>query len=266
MRGIWSKKFIFWNFVALFILKSAIAPSLQFAQLVLKEVISPQDVIAHTNAFRSKLKLPVLKESAILDAAAEEKLNDMMRNQYFAHFSPTGVSPWHWFQASGYTYSFAGENLAMGFSDAKSAVDAWINSPSHRSNLAHAKFKEIGVATRHAVMDGERGIIIVQLFGAPSIRNVAAAPKTRGLETQESSLESDPGPAVATDSKATIAVRRLNRGFMFYAYLLAMISLAHLLFREFRKERVMALALHLLLFGLSVSIPVMSMLQQARIG
>jgi len=304
MRGIWSSKFIFWNFVALFLLKSVSAPSIQLAQLVLGEqAFPPQEIIMQTNAFRVGQGLGALRENGALNAAAAQKLEDMMRNQYFAHFSPAGVSPWYWFQANGYRYTYAGENLAIGFPDAKTTLDAWVKSPSHRNNLTNAQFREIGVAVAFTTIAGDSGILVVQLFGSPlNAPRVAVSsgdaksPVSLGLSRSDAD-ETAPTPALtpkitpsppplkiaratpipstpitpratSIDKTSTLSrvMRILNNTFTFYAYLLVLASLGYFLSREFRKEYIIKTAFHALLFVLAVIVPLMTIIRQGRIG
>ena len=55
----------------------------------------------------------MLAKSDMLQEAAEKKAQDMIENNYFAHTSPQGKTPWHWVEESGYDYRYAGENLAI---------------------------------------------------------------------------------------------------------------------------------------------------------
>lgn len=170
MRLFWSTKFILANFFILAILQIfLVAPEFQIATLLSGEPpFSAQQVISATNSFRKELGLDPLKESNILDIAAAQKSQDMGLNEYFAHFSPTGVSPWHWFAINNYSYSYAGENLAIGFIDPAAAVNAWAQSPSHRKNMSNANYREIGVSVRNVEIQGSEGVLVVQLFGTPS--------------------------------------------------------------------------------------------------
>ena len=124
------------------------------------------EIIVLTNYKRAESGLPVLIENNRLDAAAEAKAFDMFANDYWAHFSPQGKTPWQFINAAGYKYTFAGENLARDFSDAPSVVEAWMNSPSHRSNLLDKNFREIGVAVEQGKLGGRQGILVVQMFAA----------------------------------------------------------------------------------------------------
>jgi hypothetical protein len=128
--------------------------------------ISSKNVIQLVNQERLAQGLGALSENSLLSSAARDKLNDMIKNDYFAHTSPQGVSPWHWIEKSGYDYKYAGENLAINFSSAESQHKAWMASPTHRKNILNPSYKEIGVAVGQGKIDGENVVITVQLFGA----------------------------------------------------------------------------------------------------
>src|SRR3990167_1053801 len=127
---------------------------------------SPVEIIKLTNTQRNQNGLATLIENKQLDQAAEAKASDMFVNDYWAHYSPQGKSPWNFINAAGYKYTFAGENLARDFDDANGVVVAWMNSPSHRSNMLDHNFREIGVAVADGKLSGREGILVVQMFGA----------------------------------------------------------------------------------------------------
>ncbi len=169
MNILWKDKFIFWNLIILILLKVGFSFSgFEYAQISNSlSSFSGSEVVSQTNVFRSRLGLNTLSENQALDAAAAAKLQDMISQQYFAHFSPAGTSPWHWIDANNYKYSYAGENLAIGFMNAKDTVDAWINSSSHRENLVNSHYKEIGVAVAKTKIQNDEGFLVVQMFGTP---------------------------------------------------------------------------------------------------
>ena len=98
-------------------------------------------IINLTNSKRAQNGLGPLSQNAFLDNAASLKAQNMFGEDYWAHNSPSGKTPWSFITSAGYRYLFAGENLARDFNDASSVVDAWMNSPSHRSNLPKAVAK-----------------------------------------------------------------------------------------------------------------------------
>jgi uncharacterized protein YkwD len=120
-----------------------------------------------TNEKRLELDLPILRVNSDLRAAAQLKANDMVKNGYFAHYSPDGKSPWYWMDEVGYAYLAAGENLAVAFSESDDVVQAWMNSPKHRENILNPKYSEIGVAMAHGQYMGESSVYVVELMAKP---------------------------------------------------------------------------------------------------
>ena len=131
--------------------------------------VLPNVLVSLTNAERLSVNVvaPELNINPILEAAANLKAQDMAAKSYFAHTSPEGLSPWHWFKLAGYEYRYAGENLAVNFVDSEDVVAAWMNSEGHRKNIVNPKFTEIGIGTARGVYKGRDTIFVVQLFGTP---------------------------------------------------------------------------------------------------
>lgn len=125
-----------------------------------------------TNENRISYGKGPLVMNPVLMGAAQSKADDMAMKSYFAHTSPEGVTPWHWFEKVGYTFSYAGENLAVNFSDSIDVGESWMNSPGHRANILNDRFTEIGIATSRGVYKGEPTIFVVQLFGKPSVADI----------------------------------------------------------------------------------------------
>lgn len=121
-----------------------------------------------TNSDRSADKLGGLTVSPALTAAAQAKADDMAAKGYFAHTSPTGQNSWYWFKQEGYTFLYAGENLAVDFSDSVDVENAWMNSSSHRANILNKDFTEIGIATARGTYEGHATTFVVQMFGTPA--------------------------------------------------------------------------------------------------
>lgn len=142
-------------------------------------------IVALTNARRAENGLQPLVFSSQLAQAAQAKANDMLVSDYWAHTSPSGKSPWSFIITSGYRYIFAGENLARDFSDAASVVAAWMNSPSHRSNILDKNFKEIGVAVTNGKLQGREGILVVQMFGSQISQIPTSEPLVQASPTPE---------------------------------------------------------------------------------
>lgn len=128
-----------------------------------------------TNEDRKDEDLGTLTRNSVLDAAAQAKADDMAEKGYFAHNSPDGKTSWHWFREAGYSFSYAGENLAVDFDDSDDVEEAWMDSPTHRANILNGKFTEIGIATAVGTYKGQKTTFVVQMFGTPA-KTTAAAP------------------------------------------------------------------------------------------
>lgn len=120
-----------------------------------------------TNADRAQLGLSPLTVNPVLTAAAQAKADDMVAKGYFSHTSPEGVDPWHWFQVAGYEFSYAGENLAVDFSDSADVNAAWMASPTHRENILDPHYTEVGIALAQGMYQGRLTTFVVQEFGTP---------------------------------------------------------------------------------------------------
>ncbi len=129
--------------------------------------ITETELFNDTNAARVQNNEPPLVMNAELSDAARRKAADMFARDYWAHFAPDGTTPWSFIKAAGYDYSYAGENLAKGFTTSQDVVNAWMNSPSHRENLLSPKYKDIGLAVAEGTLQGEDTVLVVQMFGAP---------------------------------------------------------------------------------------------------
>lgn len=129
--------------------------------------VDSKTLIKLTNAERVKNNLSILQENTTLDKVAQLKAENMVSDGYFAHTSPSGNDPWHWFKVAGYKFWNAGENLAILFETPQSVVDAWMNSPTHRANVLSSQYTEIGMAVVRGAYKGVETDYIVEVFGKP---------------------------------------------------------------------------------------------------
>ncbi len=135
--------------------------------------VVPGEVVALTNAQRTTQHINTLQESSVLDIAAQAKANDMAAKSYFSHVSPDGKTPWDWITQAGYSYQYAGENLAMNFVDAQDIVHAWMASPTHRSNLLNTAYTSIGIGVANGIYEGKPVTFVVQFFASPLSQEAA---------------------------------------------------------------------------------------------
>ncbi len=136
-------------------------------KLNLTAAIYPAVLADLSNRDRLNSGVSQLTWSDTLAKAAKLKAEDMLKNGYFAHTSPSGVTPWHWLSNVNYNFMYAGENLAINFTESENVERAWLNSPKHRDNIMSKNFTEIGIATAEGMYNGRNTIFVVEFFGKP---------------------------------------------------------------------------------------------------
>lgn len=103
------------------------------------------DVVKLVNAERSKAGLKPLTQNWELSRVAQYKAEDMAKNHYFDHNSPTYGTPFQMITKFGIKYSSAGENIAQGQQTPQEVMKAWMNSSGHRANILNSSYTQIGV-------------------------------------------------------------------------------------------------------------------------
>lgn len=157
------------------------------------------EIVELTNKERGDQGLLILRENSVLNLAAQKKAADMFDEGYFLHASPDGKEPWDFITESGYSYSYAGENLAKGFRNGDDVVSAWMQSPSHKDNILNNTYQDIGVAVASGKLNGKSTTLIVQLFAAP----------TGAMPTETSVLAYKPQFLTNIDTKNAVSKTRL---------------------------------------------------------
>lgn len=142
-----------------------------------------------TNNERQSQNLQTLNINPILNKAAEMKALDMATKGYFAHTSPEGKTPWYWLEQVGYKYQYAGENLAINFSDSKDVADAWMASPTHKANIVKKNYTEVGTGIATGVYEGRETVFVAQVYANPILEETSKNlfPKTETKNTEETS-------------------------------------------------------------------------------
>jgi len=166
--------------------------------------ITTMDLLKFSNEKRQSAGVSELVLNSQLSAAAAAKAADMFTNQYWAHTSPAGRNPWSFITNAGYTYLFAGENLARDFGDSRGVVEAWMNSPSHKENLFNSRYQDVGFAVVNGKYNCYETTLVVQMFGTrPSgVATVeeSVQPQTQILE-EKSVTASGGGIVLNTQNK-----------------------------------------------------------------
>lgn len=195
-----------------------IFPEIKLYGEILRTVLTEE-----TNNNRLAGNVSTLKINSLLNEAAQEKANDMAQKSYFSHTSPEGIAPWYWIDKVGYQYIYAGENLAINFSDSKDVVDAWMDSPSHRSNILNGNFTEMGFGVAKGIYQNRETIFIAQMFGQPVQEATAAVaapttPKPVALKPSPTSTVSAKNIVTSTEQVSAeqqhtfMAVENIGKG------------------------------------------------------
>lgn len=166
--------------------------------------VLPGALIGLTNADRAAVAAPALTEDPTLDQAAALAAQDMAAKGYFAHVSPSGTTPWDWLSQVGYQYSYAGQNLAVNFTDSTDVEKAWMASPTHHANIVKPQYTRIGIGTANGMYQGQEVTFVVQYFATPAETPAAAAPEptvTKPVEEPALVAVAQPKPAVVPKPK-----------------------------------------------------------------
>ena len=173
--------------IAVYLLNQSFIKALTIAKpgvLGYSSEITAQKVLDQTNLLRQKSGLPILKYNQVLSDSATAKAKNMFAENYWAHNSPSGKTPWDFFRQVNYQYSIAGENLAKDFYNTDSMMKAWMNSPTHKANIVSPKYQEIGIGVVNGVLRGVKTTLVVQHFGTPQNgQNFARTPTTKQAQT-----------------------------------------------------------------------------------
>jgi uncharacterized protein YkwD len=125
-----------------------------------------REIVYLVNLQRAQYALPPLRVNSRLVADAKLQAVQIAQTGVLDHviLGSAYPTPRLRAEAAGYAWNALGENLALGFTDASSAVAAWMQSPGHRANILANGYSETGVVL---VPDARGRLIFVQTFGAP---------------------------------------------------------------------------------------------------
>ncbi|WP_257457847.1 CAP domain-containing protein [Archangium lipolyticum] len=98
----------------------------------------------------AKPAVPALTLDTRLRCAARKHSKDMGLNNFMSHTGSNGSSPWQRMTDAGYTYRWAGENVAAGYGTPSAVVDGWMKSSGHCNNIMSSNFKQLGVGYYYA--------------------------------------------------------------------------------------------------------------------
>lgn len=112
------------------------------------------------NQERAKSNLSPLIADPELMKVARTKADDMTKNNYFSHYSPTYGSPFDMMRQFGISFKAAAENIA-GNSTVEGAVNSWMKSEGHRNNIMNPNYNYTGIGISRST---KYGYVFVQMF------------------------------------------------------------------------------------------------------
>ena len=136
-------------------------PSTQTDTFVYKSLPSnASSTFSLVNQKRTDAGVNALTWDSGLAKVAEARAMDLAKTGTFSHTTPNLGTPAQTMAKYGYSYSSLAENLA-GNSTNTGAVNAWMNSSGHRTNMLNAKYKKTGIGV---VTSPKYGKIYCQIF------------------------------------------------------------------------------------------------------
>lgn len=102
-------------------------------------------VLALVNQQRTQAGCAALTVDSRLRNAAYLHSQDMAVNNFFSHTGSNGSTFDQRVTAQGYTWSTVGENITVSRTTPQAAVDAWMNSSGHRTNILNCNYTQTGI-------------------------------------------------------------------------------------------------------------------------
>lgn len=103
------------------------------------------EVLKHLNEERRAAGLSTLKLSAKLDKAAQKQACDNAERKSISHEGADGSTLKTRLKRVGYALKTAAENTGRGFASGKRAVEWWMGSDKHRTNILLRKVRDVGI-------------------------------------------------------------------------------------------------------------------------
>ncbi len=139
------------------------------------DTLSAKDVLRLVNVERKGHNLNQLKEDTRLTAIAQERVDDMIKNQYYAHLSPEGKYYYDLFPQQRIKANYSCENLDVEFTTDESVyVNDWLASTKgHRECMLNPDVTSAGYAVG---LFGQSGSTKVYLVVAVHSSPISAIP------------------------------------------------------------------------------------------
>jgi uncharacterized protein YkwD len=126
-----------------------------------------RELLEAVNRERVSHRLAPLRESPILERAAQGHADDMLSRGYYGHASPEHVMVLARTREAGYVADSVGENIAKGQRSVEEVMEGWLASPEHKKNILNPMFTDAGFGIALGKMPDGNEVLWVQVFGRP---------------------------------------------------------------------------------------------------
>lgn len=106
---------------------------------------SEKQILSITNIMRVRHHVPAVKWDEETSKVAFLHSEDMKKNNYFSHETPSGETLVDRLGEQNIKYEMAGENIAAHYVDGIAASEGWLNSKGHRDTMLNEEFTHLGV-------------------------------------------------------------------------------------------------------------------------
>jgi len=117
-----------------------------------------------TNAERRKYGLAALIWSDTLADVARVHSQDLVTSSVLSHTGTDGSTPIQRVHRAGIAISFQGENISAGRNNPEAAIQDWMASAGHRSNILNVEAAYLGVGAIYVVYSRFK-YYVTQVFG-----------------------------------------------------------------------------------------------------
>jgi hypothetical protein len=172
------------------------------------------DLLAQVNSFRAARGLSTLVVSDSLTMAAKWMATDMSVNNYFQHTSLDGRSPTQRMADAGYPAfaTWAGEDLAAGYTSAADVLQGWINSPAHLAVLTNPAYRAIGLGRAYSA-GSTYGWYWAADFGGIAVQAATSSIAFFDQGFHSAWAGQSPDPTLAPGDVTTLVVALRNTGY-----------------------------------------------------
>jgi len=148
-----------------------------------------QTVALAINQMRAQSGLPPLALNGLINAAAQNHVNDILAHHNYGHYGSDGSNVRQRVQRTGYAAStWVSENW-VSVSDPSMAIQWWMNSYVHRNNILNHNWHELGIGAGYQPGNGQYIFVAVFTAGESNDSVTVMPPEPEPLPIPEGGLQ-----------------------------------------------------------------------------